>query len=170
MKPIYLLILALAIGTGSVMADVTDRTSDGKRGYHGGQSIGVTHPLPCDSVEGTLLSANLTPVVVQLVPSILRKGTLQNSGAQILRYRTSQWGLPSDWATIYGSVAAASSKEIDLSGVRQLWAWSAAAQTPAPSYSGCFAVNAEPYIPTVTPTITPTNTPVVTPTPTNTPS
>lgn len=167
----YLLIsLAVLLAVGSVFADVPDRAADGKRTYNGTQSLGVYYPIPCDSTEGALLSANLTPAVVQLVPSLMRKGTLTNSGAQVLRYRLSNWGLPADWATVYASVPAASSKDIDLSGHQQLWAWSAAAQTPAPSYSGCFAVNARPYIPTVTPTITLTSSPTPTATPTASPT
>ena len=165
--------LGLALLPALVFADVA-RVVNGERSYHNGENVKGTYALPCDYTEGAALSANTTPVVVQFVASLTRKGTLYNGGAQVLRYRTSQWGLPYDWETVYAAVPAASSKDIDLSGVQQLWAWSAAAQTPVPSYIGCYATNAAAFVPTltatrtITPTITQTFTPSVTPTITET--
>ena len=124
----YVLSFFLITAVGSVIADVPSRVIDGGRSYYGGEQVRAQYPLPCDSAEGSLLSANLTPQVVQFTASLVRKGTIQNSGAQIVRYRVSQWGLPYDWATVYESVPASSSKSVDLSGMSQLWAWSAAAR------------------------------------------
>ena len=143
-------------------------------GTYSKELVNLMYPMPCEVTEGSALSANTTPVAVQFVASINRKGTIYNPGAVALYYVKSQWGLPPDWATVHSGVPAAGSADIDLSGVQQLWAWSAAVVTPAASYRGCFSINAPAYVPTLTatPTWTPTMTPTWTPTatPTATPT
>lgn len=176
----FILSILLFVASVTVYAKVSDRVIDGKRSYHEGEMVGATYPLPCDSTEGATLNAGITPVALQLTPSINRKGTIYNSGTTFVFYRVSQWGLPPNWATVHGKIAPASFRDIDLSGAQQLWTWSAAVQTPAPSYMGCYSADARAYVPTVTPTITqtftptftPTNTPTITPTatPTQTPA
>jgi len=169
MKLVYFFPFVL-IAAVSVFADVPERVVDSQRGYFDGERVQAIRDLPCDSTEGGTLAAGLTPVVLQMVPSVKRSLTIYNAGTTFVFYRASNWGLPSDWATVHGKVSAGSFRDLDLSNTNQLWTWSAVVQTPAPAYMGCYAVNAPGYIPTVTPTITPTSTSTATPTATPTPT
>lgn len=160
----YLLTFFLLVAVGSVIADVPDRVSDGKRGYHNGEQVSAQYALPCDSTESAALNAGKTPAALQLTPSINRQGTIYNSGTTFVFYRVSQWGLPGNWETVYERIAPGSARDIDLSGIQQVWVWNSAVQTPAPSYMGRYASNAPAYVPTITKTITQTYTPTFTPT------
>lgn len=159
----HLVLILSLFAVGSVFADVPSRIIDGNRVYNGTE-LEAGFQLPCDSAEGVTLNAAVTPGVLQLVPSLKRSGRIYNNGTTYVFYRISQWGLPPNWATVNERIAPGSGVTLDLSGIQQVWVWNAAVQTPAPSYSGCYAANAPAYVPTVTPTITPTVTPTATPT------
>ncbi len=175
-KP-YVAMLALVLLASAGWADVPNTNiANGTRMLNSQEKVNFTYKAPCEVPEDFALNPGLTPVAVQLTPSINRVGRIENEGTTYIYYRISQWGLPSNWATVRGRVAAGSSKDIDLSGVQQLWTWSAAVQTPVPSLLTCASANAPAYVPTFTPTIsitstaTPTRTITKTVTPTNTPT
>ncbi len=156
---------------GVAYADVTSPRRGGDK-YNRRQAIQYNLPIPCDTTEAYALSANQTPVVVQLTPSVSRRWTIMNRGGAKLRYTTSQFGLPPNWDTLYVEIPALGNKEVNLSNIQQVWVWHSEATTPVPAAIGCFAINSTSYAPTLTITLTSTPTPTFTPTmtPTATPT
>src|SRR3990167_2503290 len=173
MKAFVIGFLFIGIACTFLNADIPARAYDGHRNFmgssdaRGAEKLSANYTLPCDAQEAYALEAGLTPVVLQLTPSVKRVGRIFNTGTTLVYYRVANWGLPPDWTTVKGGVSAGSGVDIDLSGAQQLWTWSAAVQTPAPSYIGCFAVNAPVFVATLTATPTYTVTPTASPTPTN---
>ena len=163
MRNLFLILSLVAAGT--LLAN--DRRADGSR-YVAGDRVSAVYDLPCDETLGELLGANLTPVALQLSPSVKSKGTIYNSGTTTVYYRTAQWGLPANWSTVKLAVAPGAEKDIDLSGIRQLWSWSAAAQTPIPVIMVCYQARALAVVSTPSVTRTFTVSPTYTVSPSNT--